>query len=336
MRAPISARHRSGAGRAQQRRHRHRAGEAPGAGGIARSPTTSGCPASSSTTSSWRRIKCRRPRRPTIRPFQARYSEPLASFAAAELGIRKVDRPPRRAGDPEGLAVNLGFGISANVPRILIEEGLHGEVTWVIEQGAVGGVPLLDFQFGCAANAEAIVPSPHQFTYFQGAGFDASLLSFLQIDQSRIGQRLEAWRPAACDGRGRRLRRHHGAGPQDRVLGLLQCRGQAADRATAGSVIEQEGKVKKLVPEVEHVSFSGRRGGGARPGRHLCHRALRAEARARRESTVTEIAPGIDLERDVLAQAGFSAASCRRDLQVMEAALFKPEPFGLSCGRGHA
>jgi propionate CoA-transferase len=57
----------------------------------------------------------------------------------------------------DGDAVNIGFGISANVPRILIEEGQHGAVTWVIEQGAVGGVPLLDFQFGCASNAEAIV-----------------------------------------------------------------------------------------------------------------------------------------------------------------------------------
>jgi hypothetical protein len=74
--------------------------------------------------------------------------------------------------------------VSANVPRILIEEGRHGDCTWVIEQGAVGGVPLLDFQFGCASNAEAIVSSPYQFTYFQGGGFDASLLSFLQIDRS--------------------------------------------------------------------------------------------------------------------------------------------------------
>ena len=68
------------------------------------------------------------------------------------------------------------------MPRIFIEEGLHGKATWVIEQGAVGGVPLLDFQFGCSSNAEAFVPSPYQFTYFQAGGFDCSLLSFLQID----------------------------------------------------------------------------------------------------------------------------------------------------------
>ena len=108
---------------------------------------------------------------------------PLWSFETPKFDIAKVIA--RRVAQElrEGDAVNIGFGISANVPRILIEEGRHGAVTWVIEQGAVGGVPLLDFQFGCASNAEAIVPSPAQFTYFQGGGFDMSLLSFLQIDR---------------------------------------------------------------------------------------------------------------------------------------------------------
>jgi acyl CoA:acetate/3-ketoacid CoA transferase len=112
---------------------------------------------------------------------------PESSFSLTEWGPAKVIA--RRVAQElrTGDAVNIGFGISANVPRILIEEGRHGAVTWVIEQGAVGGVPLLDFQFGCASNAEAIVPSPYQFTYFQGGGFDASLLSFLQIDRKRLG-----------------------------------------------------------------------------------------------------------------------------------------------------
>ena len=108
---------------------------------------------------------------------------PLSTFETPAFGVGKMIA--RRVAQElrEGDAVNIGFGISANVPRILIEEGLHGAVTWIIEQGAVGGVPLLDFQFGCASNAEAIVPSPAQFTYFQGGGFDMSLLSFLQIDR---------------------------------------------------------------------------------------------------------------------------------------------------------
>src|SRR5690606_14985322 len=109
---------------------------------------------------------------------------PLDSFSLTEFGVQKVIARRVAMELSEGSAVNIGFGISANVPRILLEEGLHGAVTWVIEQGAVGGVPLLDFAFGCAANAEALMPSPHQFTYFQAGGFDASLLSFLQIDRS--------------------------------------------------------------------------------------------------------------------------------------------------------
>ena len=127
-----------------------------------------------------------------LRPGHLRRESSGRSPASAspEFGVQKVIArrvaQELRAGD----AVNIGFGISANVPRILIEEGQHGAVTWVIEQGAVGGVPLLDFEFGCASNAEAIVPSPYQFTYFQGGGFDASLLSFLQIDRERLGQRL--------------------------------------------------------------------------------------------------------------------------------------------------
>ena len=116
-----------------------------------------------------------------------------------------------RRNSKDGWAVNIGFGISANVPRILVEEDLHGAVTWMIEQGAVGGIPLLDFKFGCAANAEAFVASPHQFCYFQAGGFDASLLSFLEVgkDGSVNVSRLSATphRTAGAGG----LCRHHRA-----------------------------------------------------------------------------------------------------------------------------
>ena len=80
------------------------------------------------------------------------------------------------------MTANLGFGICSMVPRILLEEGHPQAVTWAIEQGAVGGMPLTGFAFGCASNADAFMPSPQQFTYFQGGGFDMSFLSFLEID----------------------------------------------------------------------------------------------------------------------------------------------------------
>ena len=169
-----------------------------------------------------------------LRPGHQRRDLPAAGqLRARRWGAEKVIA--RRAAQElrAGEAVNLGFGISALVPRILLEEGLHGDVTWVIEQGAVGGVPLLGFQFGCAANAEAIVPSPQQFTYFQGGGFDRSLLSFLQVDAegnvnvSRLGARPHV--TAGC----RRLRRHHRASASDRLQRLLHRRGPSSASRTA-------------------------------------------------------------------------------------------------------
>ena len=180
----------------------------------------------------------------------------------------------------DGDAVNIGFGISANVPRILIEEGRHGAVTWVIEQGAVGGVPLLDFQFGCASNAEAIVPSPQQFTYFQGGGFDMSLLSFLQIDRggsvnvSKLGAR-----PHVTAGAGGFV--DITARAKKIVFSGYFTAGAGLDVEDGAVAIRKEGKVKKLVEEVEQVSFSGPARGRAGPGDRLRHRALRDAARAR-------------------------------------------------------
>ena len=206
-------------------------------------------------------------------------------------------------------------------------------MTWVIEQGAVGGVPLLDFQFGCASNAEAIVPSPYQFTYFQGGGFDA-VAAVLPADRPRrLRQRLEARRATACDGRRRRLRRHHGAGEEDRLLGLLHGRRRRSQSRTADARIRREGKVKKLVEAVEQISFSGRRAVAQGQDDHLCHRALRDEAGPAAADRLTEIAPGVDLERDVLAQSEFPllvSAAAQNDGRR----LFHPEPIGLQLQSG--
>ena len=158
------------------------------------------------------------------------YRAPISELELAPWGPEKV--VARRASQElrDGEAVNLGFGISALVPRILLEEGLDGSVTWVIEQGAVGGVPFLGFQFGCAQNPDALLASPDQFTYLQGGGFDRALLSFLEVDaDGNVNvSRLNA-KPHVTAGR-RRLRRHHGPRQADRLLGLLHRRRTARDR----------------------------------------------------------------------------------------------------------
>jgi acyl CoA:acetate/3-ketoacid CoA transferase len=258
---------------------------------------------------------------------------PESSFSLTEWGPAKVIA--RRVAQElrTGDAVNIGFGISANVPRILIEEGRHGAVTWVIEQGAVGGVPLLDFQFGCASNAEAIVPSPYQFTYFQGGGFDASLLSFLQIDRngsvnvSKLGVRPHVTAGAGgfidITSRARKI-----------VFSGYFMAGGKLSIEDGRLVIAQDGKVRKLVEEVEHVSFSGRR--AVEQGQDITYVTERCVMRLTPEGIeVAEVAPGIDLRADILDQAEFPLI-VRGQPRLMEASLFRPEPFGLALEGSHA
>ncbi len=254
---------------------------------------------------------------------------PLASFETPPFDPGKAIARRVAMELRPGTAVNIGFGVSANVPRILLEEGLHGAVTWVIEQGAVGGVPLLDFAFGCSANADAIVPAPHQFTYFQGGGFDTALLSFLQID--REGS-VNVSQLGAC--------RHVTAGaggfvditaraPKIVFSGLFGA--GAKVRAGDGRLaIDAPSRVRKLVHAVEHVSFSGSR--AQAQGQQVTYVTERCVMRLLPEGvTVTEIAPGVDLERDILDEAAFPLRVAA-GLRQMPAALFRPEPIGLDLG----
>ena len=252
---------------------------------------------------------------------------PLWDFHPIEWGVDKVIA--RRAAMElcEDDVVNLGFGICALVPRILLEEGLHGEVSWAIEQGAVGGMPLLGFAFGCSSNADAIVPSPDQFTFFQGGGFDRSCLSFLQVDRegnvnvSRLGLRPHV--TAGCGGF---------IDITATARAILFCgyftAGGLDLRVEDGRLrIVKEGKNRKFVPEVEHVTFSGRR--ARQLGQNVLYITERCVLRLDPEGlTVIEIAPGIDLKRDVLGQAEVPLRVSER-LATMDERIFRPGPFGL-------
>lgn len=252
---------------------------------------------------------------------------PLDSFHLMEFGVQKVIARRVAQEMQKGWAVNIGFGVSANVPRIFLEEGRHGDVTWVIEQGAVGGIPLLDFKFGCAANAEAFVASPHQFAYFQAGGFDCSLLSFLEIgaDGSVNVSRLAATphRTAGAGGfvdittRAKRI-----------IFSGTFNAGAKMAVEDGKLVITREGRIAKVVPEVDQVSFSGKR--ALRQGQEASYITERCVMKLTEEGLmVTEIAPGLDLERDVLAQAA-TPLKVADDLREMDARLFRPDPIGLT------
>ncbi len=251
---------------------------------------------------------------------------PLDSFRTMDFSVNKVIARRVAQELKKGWAVNIGFGISANVPRILIEEGLHGEVTWMIEQGAVGGVPLLDFKFGCSANAEAFVTSPHQFSYFQAGGFDATLLSFLEVDKSGSVNvsRLSATphRTAGAGGfvditaRAKKIvfSGNFNAGAKMRVKGgKLQ--------------IDREGKINKFVDAVDQVSFSGSRAQSQK--QDVIYVTERCVIKlTERGLVITEIAPGIELQSDILDQAATELV-VSDDCKIMDSNLFDPACMGL-------
>ncbi|MCS4095664.1 acyl CoA:acetate/3-ketoacid CoA transferase [Rhizobium sp. BK176] len=248
---------------------------------------------------------------------------PLDSFRLPEFNVAKVIARRVARELQAGWAVNIGFGISANVPRILLEEGRHGEVTWVIEQGAVGGIPLLDFKFGCSSNAEAFVASPHQFAYFQAAGFDCSLLSFLQIDKdgSVNVSKLSA-RPHVTAGAGgfvditSRARKIVFSGYFNAAAKLSVSDGKL--------VIEREGKVAKIVGKVEQVSFSGTR--AIAQGQDVTYVTERCVMKLTPDGLmVTEVAPGVDLYRHILDQAQ-TPLLVSPNLKAMDSELFQPGP----------
>lgn len=253
---------------------------------------------------------------------------PLGEFPPVPWSAEKVIARRAAMELAEGDAVNLGFGTSALVPGILLEEGLARAVTWTIEQGPVGGVPLTGFVFGCAANAEAILPSPYQFIYYQGAGEDLGMLSFMQVDQegnvnvSRLASKPHV--TAGCGGfvditsHARKLV----------FSGFFRAAGLELDIVRGRLKIRQEGRFAKFVPQVEHVTFSGRR--ARAQGQDVTYVTERCVIRLLDQGlTVTELAPGVDLERDVLAQAGIELRVAA-DLKAMDERLFREAPMGLA------
>ncbi|MDR5780759.1 acyl CoA:acetate/3-ketoacid CoA transferase [Caballeronia sp. LZ065] len=251
---------------------------------------------------------------------------PSSAFEPTPWGPEKVIARRAAMELAHGHAANLGFGISANVPRILLEEGLHGAVTWAIEQGAVGGMPLLGFAFGCASNADAIVPSPNQFTYFQGGGFDIALLSFLQVDSdgsvnvSRLASK--PYLTAGCGGfvditaHARRI-----------VFSGFFTAGAQLQAGGGKLAILKEGRTRKFVQAAEQITFSGRI--GRERGQRVTYVTERCVIDLLEDGlTVTEIAPGVDLQRDILEQAEV-ALNVATDLRTMDPALFTDAPFGL-------
>jgi acyl CoA:acetate/3-ketoacid CoA transferase len=251
---------------------------------------------------------------------------PWESFSLPEHGIEKVIA--RRAAQElkQGMTANLGFGMSAMVPRILLEEGYPDAVTWAIEQGAVGGMPLTDFAFGCASNADAFVPAPQQFIYFQGGGFDVSFLSFMEVDVqgnvnvSKLGKK--PYLTAGCGGFVDITSR-----AKNIVFSGWFEAGAKIDLDEDGINISAPGKFTKMVEQVEHVTFSGRR--AREQGQNVIYVTERCVIRLTADGLLaTEIMPGVDPQKDIIG-ASQGRVKVAENAVRMPKSLLAKGPMGL-------
>lgn len=222
------------------------------------------------------------------------------------------------------MLVNVGFGIPGNIPRILVEENRGDELSFLIEQGSWGGQPVNGLQFGASRNPQCIIDSGAQMDFIDSGSFDMTCLAFGEVDAlgsvnvSKLGLLIPG-----CGGFINIVNNV----PKVVFCATFTSGGLEVDLSSGRPQIRKEGRFRKFVREIEHVTYNASR--MRAKGKEVIYVTERAVFRLAPEGLqLTEIAPGIDVRRDVLGMMDFEA-SVAPELKRMDARLFRPEPMGL-------
>jgi propionate CoA-transferase len=256
--------------------------------------------------------------------FAGHIKIPLDSFPKLPLDERKIVARRCAMELERGAVCNIGSGICTGVGLVGAEENLLDQVVLTNEQGLIGGAPASGLDAGASRNYWAMIDQPYQFDFYDGGGLDIAFLSAVEVDG--VGNVNISRFAGRVVGIGGFVNISQNA--RKMVFGGTLTAGGLRVRAVDGKLaILSEGKHRKFLESVEQISYSGPYGlSRGQTTLFVTERAVFRNSAAGVE--LIEIAPGVDLERDVLAQMSFRP-KIAADLKLMDSRIFREEPMGV-------